>query len=268
MNSNQLSISKKSILFSLIIGLSFAVKPEIQAQSISLPDFFNEVIRIRKDHLMTKSRVEYCGIDIKQLTPVQLQNLKKLAVLHSLLSSETAKTGSVNPVWGIPYFWHYTNPNPRHSIILFSTGQKLNDVKSPAGFGKYPNLAQVDRSPELFWSDFASEKPRYRYKGLADFYTFGWCSEREMAFKSIANILGFNCTIVISGNHVLSVVEIEKGSGKWIRADHTFNAFYRCNKPPVPTSTLGKWYNSKASSKKVLAKVKSIRISKQRMVGL
>ena len=258
----------KPILFLLILGLFIAGKPEIQAQSLTLPDFFHEVIRIRQNHSETKTRLESCGIDLKQLTNVQIRNLKKLAVLHSLLSSQTAKTGSVNPVWGIPYFWHYTSPNPRHSITLISTGQKLSDVQPPAGFEKYPNMAQADRTPDLFWSDFASEKPRYRYKGLADFYTFGWCSEREMAFKAIADLLGFNSVIVFSGNHVWSVVEIEKGSGQWIRADHTFNVFYRCDEPQVPTSTLGKWYNTKASSKKVLAKVKAVQISKYRLTGL
>jgi hypothetical protein len=258
----------KTILIYLVVGFSFFASEKTNAQTISLPDFFGEVIRIRQNHSETKIRLESCGIDLRQLTPIQIRNLKKLAVIHSLLSSQTAKTGSINPVWGIPYFWHYTNPNPRHFIVLIATGQKLTDVKPPSGFEKYPNLAQVDRSPELFWSDFASEKPMYRYKGLADFYTFGWCSEREMAFKSIASILGFNCTIVISGNHVWSVVEIEKGSGQWIRADHTFNVFYRCDEPQVPTSTLGKWYNTKASSKKVLAKVRAVQISKNRLTGL
>jgi len=258
----------KTFLITLIVGFSFFSSEKTNAQSLSLPDFFSEVIRIRKDHMITKSRVESCGIDLKLLTTLQIQNLKKLAVLHSLLSSETAQTGSINPVWGMPYFWHYTNPNPRHSIVLIATGQKLSEVKPPPGFEKYPNLAQVDRSPDLFWSDFASDKPRYHYNGLADFYTFGWCSEREMAFKAITSIMGFNCTIVISGNHVWSVVEIEKGSGRWIRADHTFNVFYHSAKPLPPTSSLGKWYNTKANSKKTLAKVRGIQISKLRLNGL
>lgn len=258
----------KTFLITLVVGFSFFAYGKTNAQTISLPDFFEEVIQIRQNHPLTNTRLEYCGFDLKKLSSNQIRNLKKLAVLHSLLSSETAKTGSVNPIWGIPYFWHYTNPNSRHSIVLIETGQKLTEVKPPPGFEKYPNLAEVDRSPELFWSDFATEKPRYRYNGLADFYTFGWCSEREMAFKSIAAILGFNCTIVISGNHVWSVVEIEKGSGRWIKADHTFNVFYRSDKPEFPTSTLGKWYNTKAISKKVLAKVKAVQISRARLKGL
>jgi len=230
--------------------------------------FLEETLLHHSNHSKVQNLMGQSGFNLKEINKSQILTLKKIASFHHLITASDAQTGNQNPFWGIPYFWHYVKPNPRNEIILLKTGKKLSASKPPKGFERYQNYAAIDRTPDLFWSDFASEKPKFRYAGIPDFYTFGWCSEREMAFKSILHLMGINCEIVLDGNHVWSVVELDKDSGLWIKVDNTFDEFKKCGPPLKAESDLGKWYNKKAIDPKILVLLKIIEIKNERKKAL
>jgi hypothetical protein len=77
----------------------------------------------------------------------------------------------------------------------------LKDLKPTANFAKYNSRADIDRTPYLYLSDMFTAKPQYSTKNYGEFYTFGWCSEREMACVNLLDILGFEGKVVAKGNH-------------------------------------------------------------------
>jgi len=258
---------KKSFLSSLLIYL-LAIYPNM-AIGQHLFEFLNTYIDSRGSHPKTIECISRTGLNEKKLTPAQQKNLKRLAAIHTLITATAAQNTNQNPYWGIPYFWHYLKPNPRNEIILIKTGKKLGQSKPPKGFERYQTYSSVDRTPDLFWSDFASEKPKYRHPDIPEFYTFGWCSEREMAFKAWLAILGIPCNIVLSGNHVWSEVELESGSGIYLKIDNTFDGFLSIRTlHPQDTASLAKWYNKKASSPALMKKLLKIPISATRKKSL
>jgi hypothetical protein len=220
------------------------------------------------NHESTNQAVANSGFDLKKLTKSQLTNLRKLAVIHSLVTVSSPSTGNQNPYWGIPYFWHYTNPNPRDKIILIEQKLNLSVVKPPKRFARYKSYSSIDRTPDIYWADFANEKPLYRYAGIPDFYTFGWCSEREMAFLAWLHFLSISGQIVLNGNHVWSVVELEPGSGKWLKVDNTFDRFYVTVKPQKDETPLAKWYNKNATAPKIISFLKLLTLTELRKNNL
>ena len=66
---------------------------------------------------------------------------------------------------------------------------------------KYRTYADVDRTPALFLSDLVSASARYRHEDCGEFFTFGWCSEREMAFLALMTCLGYEGRVSQEGIH-------------------------------------------------------------------
>ena len=63
------------------------------------------------------------------------------------------------------------------------------------GYKKYKSAADADRRPYLYLKDLVSKKNKYYHPECSGFYTFGWCSEREMAFNCLLAIMGYKCKI-------------------------------------------------------------------------
>ena len=251
------------ICLGFILNLS-PMKGSGQSQSTPLISYLKEIITHKSVKNETQEILDQSGFELSKLNKNQILNLQKLATFHRLITATSAQTGNQNPHWGIPYFWHYTNPNPRNQIVLIENGKPLAEIKPPSRFERYKTYASIDRTPDIFWSDFVLNKPKYRYQGIPDFYTFGWCSEREMAFKSILHLMGFNCQIVLAGNHVWSVVELEKNSGLWVKVDNTFDVFIKVTPPKPVNSGLGEWYNKKAISRRILDILNKIEVGNAR----
>jgi hypothetical protein len=160
-------------------------------------------------------------------------NAKKfhsLLLLHNLFTSSSAFNCARGNILNIPYFWHWVSPNPRHQIMHKPSGKLLKSLKPPAGFGKYQSWADVDRTPDIFISDMLTKQPLYYSESCDTFYTFGWCSEREMAISALCEMLDIPARVVAQNNHswsdVLIPMKTKSGETKTFvfSVDNTFDS--------------------------------------------
>lgn len=179
-------------------------------------------------------------------------------IIHRLLTSTGAINGRRGEIMNIPYIWHWSQPNPRHEILYLPENKMLKDMKPPGGYGKYRTYADIDRTPYLFISELLSIEPKFELNYCGKFHTFGWCSEREMAFTCLMESLGFRTHVIVAGNHCWSEVKVMLNtySGKKpfiVRVDNTFNEVQWSNDESslknwnnIPDHGTAKWYNDKA----------------------
>ena len=131
----------------------------------------------------------------------------KLYFLHKLFTTNSAMDCSKSGILEIPYFWDDT----REFII----GNEYN----------------VKRTPDRFLGDLVSNKPYYKYAGCGEFYTFGWCSEREMAFVALLRSMGYDADIIALNGHAWTQIYVPMYINGHkdifsITIDNTFNLFY------------------------------------------
>ncbi len=198
-----------------------------------------------------------------------------LKILHELFTSKNASNGSKGEILNIPYFWHWVTPNPRHEIIDLKTNQKLVNIKPPKEFSKYKSKADIDRTPYLFLSELLNEQSLYSMKHSGDFSTFGWCSEREMAFVCLLNTMNYSGKVITSDNHSWSefIVPMKNKNNQTInykvKIDNTFdsiewsviskNQIIAWDKQVFQGQ--GNWYNKKALSQIEKQNVTTISVS-------
>ncbi len=126
---------------------------------------------------------------------------------HKLFTSSGAIDGDRSGVLRIPYFWHWVANNPRYQIRSIRKSRRLKSIKPPPEYGKYKSFADIDRLPTLFYKDLFSPRQLYSHPDFGRFYTFGWCSEREMAFVCLVKGLGIKYgKVVVEGGHSWSEV--------------------------------------------------------------
>lgn len=240
--------------------------------SSRIDQFFSRLIIYHKETLLSKNSALYDQFcvdnNLLKKDSSNIQHFLEIKLLHDLLTAQGAVNGSAGNILNIPYFWHWTKPNPRHSIQSLKNKKALNSIKPPSGYGKYATHADIDRTPGLFWSELFSPEPLYYHEACDTFNTFGWCSEREMAYVCMMEILGHSGEIIVSGNHSWSEIEaqfVKEDKQKTkikLSVDNTFNGFAWNqaigNKTVGPTT---KWYNEKASSTEEKTKVLSIVIT-------
>jgi hypothetical protein len=138
----------------------------------------------------------------------------KLYFLHKLFTTTESMDCSASGILEIPYFWDYSR----------------DYISAP------DNVVLTDRTPEVFLSDLVSNKPQYSYECEVgekeiDFYTFGWCAEREMAFVSLLRHMGVESYILADGGHAWSEVHIpmyvnDRKEEIVITIDNTYDEFY------------------------------------------
>ena len=212
------------------------------------------------------------------------EELLKLYFFHKLFTCSSCIDGNNTGILQIPYFWHWVKPNPRYEIVLLPDSLCLTEIKPPAEYDLFKTFADIDRTPLLFLNDLFSDNVEYYHPDCGNFKTFGWCSEREMAFNIILKLYGYECKVVASGNHSWSefYASYKHSEAETIRLvieiDNTFDGF-RIRKFPLNfslsewkkeqgTSNLAKWYNDKANDSDVLNKFKTLRISTNRATEL
>ena len=198
--------------------------------------------------------------------------VKKILYMHLLLSSNFATNGDTFGAFQIPFFWNYTDPNPRDSIFHKKRGRTLCKLPPPYEMPGYLSLASVDRVPTVFWGDFVTDEPKYSWDYLQGFYTFGWCSEREMAFKAWLGIEGIQGDICFKDNHVWTEVVLPSLPDYMLFIDNSLNRFEmrpisKRTKPVVGDKYLG-WYNQNGANKITQKKLSLLAISHKRAVGL
>lgn len=247
------------------------------AENTSAVDFFNQLVKNHQNDFQRKFPAAYPEfLRVNNLKDhVSNQNLFfKLFILHKLFTSRGAYNGARGEILNIPYFWHWVTPNPRHSIQSLKHKAPLNTVKPPKAFGRYNSYADIDRTPGLFLQEWFSEDPLYYTPENDTFNTFGWCSEREMAFVCLLEIMGFKGKVVAKGNHSWTELFVEAvdsdGNSKVLIAtvDNTFDELRFEEKEnlnvdvwyaKVGEHRLQKWYNQKARSLAEKNEVKNIK---------
>ena len=198
--------------------------------------------------------------------------------MNELFSSLSAENGSKGRILNIPYFWHWVSPNPRHDISFSSNKTLLKATKPPIEFSKYNSFADIDRTPYLFLGDLFARKPKYFSDESGTFSSFGWCSEREMAFMALMNLFKIEGKVITSGNHSWSELIIPLKNNKdsvknfKVTVDNTFNDIdwtiihptqLRSWRIKTATDKFAKWYNDKASSESELKRIKAHYVPKE-----
>ena len=201
----------------------------------------------------------------------------EVSFLHDLITGVAAEDCRRGGILRIPYFWHWVDPNPRHSIISPPDSLPLVGLTPPTGFERYKSHADVDRVPVLFFSDLVTDEPRYAHEDCGRFFTFGWCSEREMAFVSLMGCLGHEGKVRQSGIHSWSELwcEFTASDGRHVgviaRVDNTFDSLEWFPAPGGLSmdewladtgegAEVG-WYNSTARSEKQRRALEAIEVS-------
>ncbi len=252
--------------------------------SLTIPDFF---IALIENHLTDFYKIdsvsynEFC--ENNNLVSADTQNINKyftIKILHDLFTSQTASNCSKGEILYIPYLWHWTSPNPRHELYFVETRKLLSKTKPPQEFSKYNTYADIDRTPYLFLSDLVKETLGYYSASCDTFSTFGWCSEREMAFVALTHLLNFNGKIVAEGNHSWSefVITMKSMNSEFhyykVKVDNTFNSldWSLIKKEEIPdwkihfgNSSHANWYNKKAKSQSELLRISNHIVGKNAM---
>ncbi len=255
--------------------------------SLTIPFFFSELCKNhQRDFYLTDSTGFNAFCSDENVNPSDSSNISKyftIKILHSIFTSHSASNCSRGDVTNIPYQWHWIEPNPRYNIYFASGRKLLKETKPPKEFSKYRSFADIDRTPYLFISDFVSQNLKYYSATCDTFSTFGWCSEREMAFIALLKLLGYEGKVIAEGNHSWSELSIsfKLNTGHFqhfkVIVDNTFN---RLNleimseedsvnwKTNIGSSNLAGWYNQKANSKVELDNIKTHLVSAKAMARI
>lgn len=255
--------------------------------SKNIPVFFNEVTNNHLENFKKLHQSDYevfCSEnDINAKDTNNINVYFKLRILNDLLSSENASNYSTGKILKIPYMWHWINPNPRHAITLKEKNTTLNTIKPSADFKNYKSFADIDRTPFLYLSELFLETEKYTSTSCENFATFGWCSEREMAFNCLLDALKYTSKVHTEGNHcwteVLQEFTTTTNSKKSfvIKIDNTFHEFLLNEittknianwKTNVGNSAQAKWYNTTAHSQKEMNKLLAFNPSKKAMIRI
>jgi hypothetical protein len=243
-------------------------------------DFLNEVYQRFDTSYRQINKLSFLGfcdfLHIDSTDTINEQKFNKISFFHQLFTSVDGENKVKGGALQIPYYWHWKNPNPRHNIFSLTSQKVLKDIPPAKEYGQYNNFAEIDRKPILFYSDLFSEKPNYSDTLTGNFYTFGWCSEREMAFVALMEELGYEGRVMIGINHSWSEFRqvFKNNAGEklnvCLKVDNTFDkisywtlldkevqVFSR-----IPDDKLGKWYNENAHSLTEKAGIRDISVSK------
>jgi hypothetical protein len=255
--------------------------------SKNIPDFFNEVTNYHLESFKKLHQSDYeafCSENSINNKDTNNSNIYfKLRILNDLLSSENASNYSTGKILKIPYMWHWINPNPRHSIVLKEKNTALNTIKPSVEFKNYKSFADIDRTPFLYLSELFSETEKYTSTSCKSFATFGWCSEREMAFNCLLDVMQFTSKVYTEGNHCWSEVLIDMKTNMnnkksfVLKIDNTFHEFQLKEilskdiaswKTNVGNSTQAKWYNTTAHSQKEKKKLLAFKPSEKGIIRI
>jgi len=252
------------------------------AQVISIGDFFNNLCHDFPAYKELRVN-EYTQFSQKydlNSESIDSQNQYfKIYFLHDLFTGFSAQNYVSGGILKIPYFWHWVEPNPRHKIVFYGGSINLNKIKPPAEFDIYKSYADIDRTPSLYLDDLLTDSPKYYHEQCSEFYTFGWCSEREMAFNTLLEIMGFQSKIKQTGIHTWSEILLNfKGKDNGIKrivfkVDNTFDTFeyelideaisIKEWREDIGQGSTIKWYNNKAHSPYEINKVKNIKVNEK-----
>jgi hypothetical protein len=284
-NCGQKSLTTEDEANTDIISIQNEIK-SFEYDSLTIPMFFKALVSNHFNDIYSRDSIEYIQFSkVHHLIASNQQNLLSyftLKFLNQLFTSNSAQNCSKGEILNIPYMWHWVNSNPRHEICFTETNIALLKTKPPIEFSKYGSYADIDRTPFLFLSDMFQSKEKYYSSNCDTFSTFGWCSEREMAFVALCTLLDYKGKVIAKGNHSWSEFLIPMKSENGLRyfkvsIDHTFNSnsWTKINGKEIQNwqvyigdSKLSKWYNQKAHSTIELQKINNYMASKVAMQSI
>ncbi len=238
-----IAYTTRTLLLPLVFLSSIQLSGQSSAtQPVGFVRFWKDVIsRYSPAYLRYDSVafVEFCeGHNLDSNNDRNKRMYATLGLLHNMITAPSPDNCASDGILKIPYYWHWGPDRPRQHIIWSRTGQRLDQVSPPAAFKRYKSYADIDRTPDIFWQNLLSERPLFYTATCDSFYTFGWCSEREMAFQALLHIHGFFLQeqkyaqpvgrVIVGGNHSWSEVALQftarTGSPVWVicRIDNTF----------------------------------------------
>lgn len=255
--------------------------------SLTIPIFFKTLIENHaKDFYIVDSVdfLHFCSDNnIDNNDSLNISRYLTISILHEIFTSQTASNCSKGEILNIPYQWHWVEPNPRHEIYFTSNNKLLKDTKPPSEFSKYNSFADIDRTPYLFLSDLVHSDLKYYSSSCDTFSTFGWCSEREMAFIALTKLLSYEGKVVAEGNHSWSelIIELKSNTGLLksfkVTVDNTFNSVYWSLieeqeisewKKYFGNTNLSNWYNRKAKSITELRRIENHLVTNKSMLRI
>lgn len=176
----------------------------------SIPELFNGILNdVQEEYFQIRSSEFESLCTSHGLDSANARNREKflqIHFLHDLLTTNAARNCAAGGFLEIPYFWHWVEPNPRHSISSVPQGVLLTEVPPPKKYKRYKTFADIGRVPDLFLGDLITETPLYSHPQCGSFFSFGWCSEREMSYTAVMLAWGFPGKIVQEGIHTWSMV--------------------------------------------------------------
>jgi hypothetical protein len=273
------------VFATLILELTPCAQAEgdpLPSENLTVPQFFDGLFEEFQHGYKERRSEEYAAfsrrLGLAAANPGNQRTFHFLFFLHDLFTGRSAEDFSRGGMLRIPYFWHWVQPNPRHGILRNAGRERLDSLPPPKEFNKYRSFADIDRVPSLYLSDLVSPEPGYYHPDIGPFYTFGWCSEREMAFVLLLSLYDFHGKIKQTGVHVWSEFWLpfasEKGPSRVIvaRIDNTFDEI---SWHPIGPNQLEKdwshdlgdgaqvqWYNRIASSEAQRRKVRRTPVEK------
>lgn len=269
-------ITKSAVTIITILLIALLSTTAARAEE-PLPEFFSALYTERLQAFKTTHEEEYLSFcrafDIDPDDSLNQEKCFKLLFYHKMFTGTASYDGAVGGMLKIPYFWHWITPNPRHKILDNQSGELLLNRRPPERFARYKSHADIDRVPSIYLSDLVTEEPGYRHKECGEFYSFGWCSEREMAFSLFMGLYGYKSKIVQTGIHVTSdfwLILTNSSGGKTTliaQVDNTYDTIYwekvngtkfKAWYNDMGSIQMVNWYNKKARSKSELKLVKSI----------
>jgi hypothetical protein len=238
-----------------------------------LPEFFKDLTKNYIHYFSAEHSYKYLKFcKDYNIDDSDTNNFKKfytILILHKLF---TNRKYELRNMINIPYIYNWITPNPRYKIKL--NNKYLKNIAPPKGFEKYKSYAEIDRTPYIFIKDMFSTPKYSLHKDT--FATFGWCSEREMAFISILKCMGFEQSKVSAiYGHAVSycIVTMKNKNNEMVsiemNIDNTFNTinYWKFEedinqwKKDFGTYKLGYWYNKMVV--KDLFRVKKIIVSNE-----
>ncbi len=138
------------------------------------------------------------------------ETLKKAYFLHLLLQGEGL---------GVGYVWM----NQRETLMFRRMGDEWVDLDSinVKGHRIIQRASAVDRIPRLFFLDLLSEDTLPPYlcqwdSGPELYYTFGWCSELEMAYAVALSWFGIAGRVVFTLRYTRKPLSGSRAGSFWL----------------------------------------------------
>jgi len=278
-----LQITFLLVIYILSYNILSAQKATEKGTSFRL--FWQDIFESYHELFLARDSASYSGFCQQHgLNPANKHNRKTYAtigLLHRMMTSGTSSNCSTAGILGIPYYWHWVDDMPRQSIQWVADGRMLGDVSPPASFRRYRSYADIDRTPDIFWQDCMADEPKFYVDGCDTFYTFGWCSEREMAFLAMLRTAGFfenrnqalqpSGRVAVEGPHSVSALKLRFYADSdqliWIEAkvDNTYNDItWRSAKNgnlSVNKERYETWYNKQAASASMIDNLRFLQVS-------